>query len=120
MKILPFILLFVLVGCSRHEAQQPKVESAKLGMVIQNDIARQEGWTNNCLVYWVKDKPVATDVYSLQRGIEILGQYGWKFVSSESDGTHEYYHIQREVQVDKSDGYDPIIMGMSGAQFNKP
>ncbi|HEX3889409.1 MAG TPA: hypothetical protein VHX90_01045 [Verrucomicrobiae bacterium] len=112
-------MLVVLVGCSRREPQQTKTrfEAAKLDLLIQNDTTIQLGWTNNCLVYQTKTNPVATDIYSLQQATEILGQYGWQFVSSESDGTHEYYHLQRQVQSDKSDGHDPIILGVSAASL---
>lgn len=123
-----FAIVALLFGCSRHsdttrhpDTSEPvaKYESAKLDWAIQNHTTVELGLTNNCLVYVAKGQTVATDVYSLQQATEMLGQYGWQFVSSDSDNTFEHYHLQRQVHGDKTDGYMPIIFPGTAKEFRK-
>jgi len=116
MKILASILigLVLLSGCSKPP-KDVKYETMKLDWF--NDAAIVP---NHCLVITTKTgaatKVEAIDVATIDQAAEILGQYGWKFVSSETDGYSKIYHMQRQ---SPGDGKKFDLCGFSAAEINK-
>jgi PBP1b-binding outer membrane lipoprotein LpoB len=100
MKTFASILLgsLLLFGCSRQD-------SSKQGVKYQTE--KLESWpykdfTNYALQISFADKAknIQTNVDSLDQAANILGQYGWELVSSETANDHETYHMKRQMRDD--------------------
>jgi hypothetical protein len=55
-------------------------------------------YTNQNLVIFAKEGPIQTNVDSLDQAANILGQYGWEFVNSDTENGEKVYHMKRRVQ----------------------
>jgi hypothetical protein len=101
MKTFVSILLgsILLLGCSQQASKQQQE--------IKYQTGKLESWpykdfTNYALQisFADKTKDIQTNVDSLDQAANILGQYGWELVSSETANGHETYHMKRQMRDD--------------------
>jgi len=94
--LLGSILLF---GCSQQapkQQQEIKYQTGKLASWPYKD------FTNYALLITFADKTknIQTNVDSLEQAANVLGQYGWELVSSETVNNCETYHMKRQTRED--------------------
>jgi len=89
MKTLAFTLcgLFLLCGCSE------KFQTKTMEWDTSNLL-----YTNQNLVIYASSGPIQTNVDSLDQAANILGQYGWEFVNSDTEGDKQVYHMKRQAR----------------------
>jgi len=87
----------LLLGCSQHEV---KYQTGTLEWEEDSAILSSFGASNHTLIIYstIKTQNIYTNVDSLDQAANILGQYGWELVSSESVNDRKTYHMKRQVQ----------------------
>jgi PBP1b-binding outer membrane lipoprotein LpoB len=92
-----------LIGCSRQATKQPETKYETLTLNWENEIPDGD-LTNHCVIIRTVTSSatnvVQTNVDSLDQAANILGQYGWGFVSTEIKNDTKSYHLQRQVRED--------------------
>jgi hypothetical protein len=95
-----FLSSVLLLGCSRPA--EIKYQTGTL------ESWRWNNFTNYVLLVTFADKTQSfrTNVDTLDQAANILGQYGWELVNSETVGGREVYHLKRQA---RSDGCDFVL-----------
>ncbi|MGD0206367.1 MAG: hypothetical protein ABSC89_02005 [Verrucomicrobiota bacterium] len=87
-QIAIFLASLLLFGCS-----QEKFETKTMSWDTKSLF-----YTNQNLVIFAKGGPIQTNVDSLDQAANILGQYGWEFVNSDTENGEKVYHMKRRAQ----------------------
>ena len=109
--------LVMLAGCSRHSSQPVEVKYETITLTWLSDTAIEP---NHSLVIRTVTATAtnldATDVSTLDQAANMLGQYGWKLVSTETKGNWDTWHMQRQ---DRGDGKQFYLLPESAAKLNE-
>jgi hypothetical protein len=123
MKIFPLLCAmgFVLAGCSRQAASSADKKYESITLEWQSEMP-DVGLTNHCLIVRTMASAGTSleqkDVSSLDDAANVLGQYGWKLVSSDSKGDDQIYHMERQ---SRDDGKTfSLILYNAAWNTNKP
>ncbi|MGA3267080.1 MAG: hypothetical protein ABSE16_09680 [Verrucomicrobiota bacterium] len=94
-----FLSSVLLLGCSRPA--EIKYQTGTL------ESWRWNNFTNYTLFVNCTYSHFQTNVDTLDQAANILGQYGWELVNSETVGGREVYHLKRQIR--DGDGCDFIF-----------
>jgi hypothetical protein len=95
---LTLFILIVITGCSE------KIQNATMSWDTDGLV-----YKNQTLNIFCDSGPIQTNVDSLDEAASILGQYGWEFVSSETQNGEETYHMKRQARTDCTFVLCPIV-----------
>jgi hypothetical protein len=99
-KTISILAAALLCGCKPSTPPPPaKYETGSMTM-YNSDTMATLGYSHYTLNICNKSGNIETNVATLDRAANILGQYGWEFVSSSIDRMGETYHLKRQAQAD--------------------
>lgn len=97
------ICLAALCGCGKKSETaappSPQFEAAKLEF-YPADKMKILGQTHYRLIYDLNRTQMQTNISSFEQAANILGQFGWELVSSETVDGNRVYHLKRQKQPD--------------------
>lgn len=84
---------------SEHEQKPPTQYETESISMWDSETMHTLGYTNYTLLIFERESTLKKEVVSLDAAANILGQYGWEFISSENEGHRETYHLKRQYQI---------------------
>ena len=80
-----------LFGCSK------KIQNETLEWDIDSANSAYP-YTNQELGIFAENNGITTNVASIDEAMSVLNQYDWEFVSSETKGDKQIYHVKRQAR----------------------